>query len=246
MTPTWFATQSEDTAIDAISPRIYQAVCRTGHEAPGFFLVRQSNIHNSLDQRQSILTLKESLSALSQQDSKGRLEWFTLNRFNQKNSTKPHRDGAPEHSLLILGYEPSPVPAALSMADYSKLALQMHLTPDQILENHNPMYIDGAKMLEPFTTTLDLFDHNFFNLVIVNNSSAKFDPDAGNWQGVLHCAQVGNGMSQQEMGKLPRVINSTVVFRRDASGTQDSAKEITSERIDWFARGNELNESAYA
>lgn len=250
MTPDWFADQSEDSSIISLSERIYQAVCRTEHGKPGFFLVRQSDIHNSLHQRQSIIRLKESLSKQSQAQGHGALEWFTLNRFNQKNSTKPHRDGAPAHSLLILGYEPSPVLSSISMSDYARLARDMKITPDEVLENHNPMYMDGAKMLSPYTTELRLFDNNCFNLLILNNSSAPFAPEQGNWQGVLHCAQVGGGMTASEMENLPRVINSTVVFRRqtnpNSNAESETGNEITQERIDWFAKGDQLNESAYA
>lgn len=35
------------------------------------------------------------------------MDYFSLARVDQKNTTKIHLDGAPPKSILILGYEPS-------------------------------------------------------------------------------------------------------------------------------------------
>ena len=46
-------------------------------------------------------------------------------------TTRPHRDGGPDECLLLLGYEPSSVPAELRMADYSRCAHGLGLTPGE-------------------------------------------------------------------------------------------------------------------
>lgn len=87
---------------DAAS-RVYDRACRTDFSAPGFALLRQSHIKDSLQHRRELVELKESLSDIHQNNSGKKLGWFTMSRFDQKNTTKLHRDGGPDQSLLILG-----------------------------------------------------------------------------------------------------------------------------------------------
>ncbi|MBP6746769.1 hypothetical protein KA344_16135 [bacterium] len=240
----WLLKQDGDDSMQTLARSIYKLVCRKDFTQPGFALVRQSGVTTSSEQRQSICSLKEALSELyfedSARNSAEKLDWFNLNRFDQQNSTKPHRDGAPEESLLILGYEPSAVKSELSMSDYSKLAHEMGLSPNQFLEDHNPMYNQSNELLTPFTTRLTEFNPQYFQLVIVNNSSAPVDAAKTRWQGVLHCAKV------QKLEGAQRVINSTVVcplkyLTSDVHLNEDQAKE----RERWFLTSLSLQENTY-
>jgi len=240
----WLLAQEGDDSIPALARKIYKLVCRNDFTQPGFALVRQTGVKSSIEQRQSISALKQSLSKLYFEDaasnSEEKLEWFNLNRFDQQNSTKPHRDGAPEESLLILGYEPSTVKSELSIADYSKLANDMGLSPNQFLETHNPMYDQSNELLRPVTTKLTAFNPKYFQLVIVNNSSAPLDPTMKRWQGVLHCAKV------QKLEGAQRVINSTVVCPMKYLESDDPlSKNQAKERERWFLTSLDLQESTY-
>ena len=98
------------------------------------------------------------------------LGYFSINRFSQKQTTPPHRDGAPDRSILILGYEPTEVDSSLAIADYSRCARKLGLTPKQFLDDFNPMYARGLKELEPFTKELDEFDKKRHQILLINNS----------------------------------------------------------------------------
>ena len=240
----WFLAQQDDDSIPALARTIYKLVCRYDFTQPGFALVRQTGVKSSIEQRQSISTLKQALSELYFEDVASRsvekLEWFNLNRFDQQNSTKPHRDGAPAESLLILGYEPSTVKSELSMADYSKLANDMGLSPNQFLETHNPMFDQSDELLETVTTKLTDFSPDYFQLLIVNNSSAPLDASKTYWQGVLHCAKV------QKLEGAQRVINSTVVCPVKYLDSNDPlSKSQAKERERWFLTSLDLQESTY-
>lgn len=250
-TEPWLLQQDSSASMQLLAKSIYKLVCRKDFTQPGFALVRQAAVKSSIEQRQSICALKEALSDLYVADptidfesdsekEERKLDWFNLNRFDQQNSTKPHRDGAPEESLLILGYEPSAVTSELSMSDYSKLANDMGLTPNQFLEDHNPMYEEGNELLTPVTTRLTAFNPQYFQLVIVNNSSAPVDPAKARWQGVLHCAKV------QKLERAQRVINSTVVCPVKYLISDDHlSKDQIQERERWFLTSLDLQESNY-
>lgn len=243
-TEPWLLTQEGDDSIPALARSIYNLVCRKDFTQPGFALVHQTGVQSSIEQRQSINALKRALSELyfkeATSNSEEKLEWFNLNRFDQQNSTKPHRDGAPEESLLILGYEPSTVKSELSMADYSRLANDMGLSPNQFLETHNPMYDQSNELLRPVTTQLTAFNPKYFQLVIVNNSSAPLDAAKSRWQGVLHCAKV------EKLEGAQRVINSTVVCPVKYLDSDDPLdRNQAKERERWFLTSLELQESTY-
>ena len=239
----WLIQQDKDLAIKSLAKTVYQLVCRKEHSQPGFALIQQRHVQSSVEQRQLMCALKEALSEIYFSDNGEKLDWFNLNRFDQQNSTKPHRDGAPEESLLILGYEPSIVSCDLSMADYSKLSIEMGIEPNQFLEDHNPMYQEGKELLAPVTTHLIEFDPHYYQLVVVNNSSAPFNAANNNWQGVLHCATV------KKLEGASRVINSTVVCPArylSVEGSPDANKSTKAlEREHWFLTSIDLQESTY-
>src|ERR1700722_20162717 len=48
-------------------------------------------------------------------------------RFDQQRSTLPHRDGGPDRSVLVLGYEPTPIDSRLFLLDFTRCACQQGL-----------------------------------------------------------------------------------------------------------------------
>lgn len=193
----------EDSMSD-IASVIYSLACRVDFSLPGFALLRQSHIKDSLEHRKALIELKEALSDIHQNKSGKRLGWFTMSRFDQKNTTKLHRDGGPDQSLLILGYEPTSVQCEVSMADYSKCAFDLKITPEEFLERHNPMYEEGLEMLNPYISKLTEFDTSAYQILVVNNSNCPFKTENPRWLGVLHGAVV-------QQSSAPRIINSTSV-----------------------------------
>lgn len=90
------------------------------------------------------------------------------------------------------------------MADYSRCAHEMGITPDEFLEEFNPMYEKGLEKLAPFVTQVREFDESSFQILIINNSSNPLSEGNRKWQGVLHSATVADDTA-------PRIINSTCV-----------------------------------
>ena len=192
----------------ALSAQVFNLVCRTDHSSCGFALIKLPADFGSQKQRRMMVALKEGLSALHS-DARGLpLEWFNMIRFDQKNTTKPHRDAAPAESLLILGYEPSEVKSRLSMYDYSARSVARGITPEQFLEDFNPMYTQayerGLAELADFAWDIDCFDAGTYQILVVNNSCTAYSKETPKWQGVLHSAVVENSPGS-------RVINSTCV-----------------------------------
>lgn len=183
---------------------IYKLVCRCDFSKPGFALLRQKEVNSASKHRTDILELKQALSSIHQEKSGLKLGWSSMSRFDQKNTTKFHRDGGPDQSLLILGYEPSKVRSEISIADYSKCAYKLGLSPEEFLASHNPMHDEGLKLLAPYTHKLTEFDPKIFQILILNNSNTAHESGYDAWQGVLHCAVV-------EANPAPRTVNSTSV-----------------------------------
>ena len=91
----------------------------------------------------------------------------------------------------------------LSIADYSHCAHDHGLSPTEFLDRHNPMFADGAKRLADYVTPVTAFDPAQFQILLINNSCAAYDPAQLRWQGTLHEAVVPHPQKD-----ALRVINS--------------------------------------
>ncbi len=227
---------TESVPIADVAATVYRLVCRCDFSSPGFALVRQSHVSDSLTHRRELVAIKEALSMIHSNETGIGLGWFTMSRFDQKNTTKLHRDGGPSESLLILGYEPTEVVSEVSIADYSACAHDLNMTPDEFLENFNPMYGEGVDKLMPYTTSLEKFDRSAFQILIVNNSSSPYHPSSTRWQGVLHGAKMVRYEDAEQ-----RVINSTSVV--PVAARVDEA--VSPERVQQFLSGEPLSVSSY-
>ena len=61
-------------------------------------------------------------------------------RFDQHAATRPHRDGGPDASVLLLGYEPTEVASRVYLMDYTRAARERGLTPLAYLDCCNPAF----------------------------------------------------------------------------------------------------------
>src|SRR5207248_9369528 len=98
-----------------------------------------------------------------------------LGRFDQKVSTEAHRDGAPEESVLMLGYEPTPVASRLFLLDSTRAAFDRGLSPAELLGRFNPLTPPGRAVLEEHVTEVPGFDPGHFHVVVINNSCSPWE-----------------------------------------------------------------------
>ncbi len=192
-----------DTASN-LAAMVYPKVFRTDFSQPGFALINLEPEFGSQRQRHLMIELKHALARLDHEHRGRNLVYQSLGRFDQQVTTKPHRDGGPDESILMLGYEPTVVPSRVSMSDYSQCSFDMGLTPSEFIDRHNPMFRDGRERLVDYTTELIEFDHTCFQILVINNSLAPVGDQR--LQGVLHTAEI----IAPDLDQL-RVVNSTMI-----------------------------------
>ncbi len=197
----------------------YPAVFRTDFSQPGFALFNLGPEFRSHQQRQLMVLLKSELARRDHHYRGRTLYYQSLGRFDQQVTTKPHRDGGPDESILMLGYEPTTVESRFSLQDYSQCAFDMGLTPAEFLDQHNPMFPDGQNRLQRYTTDLTDFDQTAFQILIINNSVAPYD--GNRLQGVLHTAEIINPNANEL-----RVVNSTMIGCEEERQTGSSAVNV--------------------
>lgn len=228
--------QSGQREAAGLAELVYSRVCRTDFSQPGFCLLNLGAQLDSVSFRRFMVEMKQALAALQLRTTGETLAYVSVGRFDQQTSTRPHRDGGPEQSLLLLGYEPSEVDSELEISDYSKCAHDLGMTPQEFLQNHNPMSPAGTAMLRPYATRFPCFSPTNYQLVAINNSSAEYAPDRALWQGTLHTATV-----LRPDGRLHRIINSTMVARVPA-GTPDAMSEAD---LEDFINTSEISGKSY-
>lgn len=190
----------------ALADRVFPQVFRHDFTRPGFVLLGLGPSVDSSQLRRFMVTLKELLSERYWREYGKQLAYLSMGRFDQQNTTKFHLDGAPDEAFLMLGYEPSEVSSELAMADYSRAAFDLGISPRQFLTDFNPMFRHGEQLLAPYVTRLTAFDPAMSQVLLVNNSSAPFDNAARHQQGVMHQATIPSVKSAAQ-----RVVNSTML-----------------------------------
>ena len=227
----------EGTGWDSLTVDVYRRVFRTDLSRPGFAVLNLPPGIDSHELRQIMVNLKRTLAALFGADDGRKLAFQSLGRFNQQHTTKPHRDNAPAESVLMLGYEPTPVRSQFFVADYTACAADLGLTPDAFLATRNPMYAAGQDLLAPYTTELLEVCGQRPQIVLVNNSSRPVDADPPGLLGVLHHAVIPQPDRTQE-----RIVNSTMLVFLE-SGEGETLSRADEEA---FVATERISESAYA
>ena len=195
----------ETTDVSREAEAVFNRVFRSDFSQPGFATLVLPAWVVSRELRRSMVVLKECLSDLHAAQWGEPLEYLSLGRFDQQNSTKLHLDGAPERSFLMLGYEPTSVRSEFQIADFSRCACDMGLSPAEFMQQHNPMFSAGAELLRGYVSNITNWHEDCPRIVIINNSLA--DPGTpGATYGVLHGASIPAPDSQAS-----RVINSTMM-----------------------------------
>ncbi|MCC7421801.1 MAG: hypothetical protein IT428_16095 [Planctomycetaceae bacterium] len=190
----------------------YDRTARRGFSAPGFCLLRLDSDATSVELRAAMWKLRREFARIHRERVGRHIVVASAGRFDQQETTKPHRDGAPDESLLVLGYEPSAVESEVALLDYSACAHAMGITPADFLDRHNPMFVRGAELLRPWTTPVETFASRRPQILVINNSMAAYAPEEFRWQGVLHTATIPRPDESQR-----RVINSMMLVSDDHS-----------------------------
>ncbi len=231
--PSAYRLELPDMPDAAVAERVFDLVWRCDFAAPGFCLLDAGRGVDSHTLRLWMVRLKEQLSELGADRGSGRFVYRSLARFDQQETTKFHLDGGPERSMLMLGYEPSRVRSRLMLADYTRAAFDLGITPQQLLHEFNPMYRRGAELLERYVTELPAPADGHARVLLVNNSTLPFTEDRANPLGVMHKADIIDANEAER-----RIVNSTLLVIGDA-------EEIGPEQPQAFVATDRISEKKY-
>jgi len=224
------------SSTQVLAAALYERTCRTGFDAPGFATVNLGKNLTSSEFRNLMVELKAAMATIHESATGQSLHYQSVARFDQQISTKLHRDGGPEECFLMLGYEPSEVASELNLADYSRCAFELGITPQEFLARHNPIFNAGASLLQPYTTRVPCFQNDSYQIVCINNSSSAPSSDQPKWQGVLHTATI---LTPDDAKR--RVINSTMIVPAP-QGTQEV---ITASQLQDFITTQKVRRQGY-
>lgn len=92
------------------------------------------------------------------------------------------------------------------LADYTRAAFELGLTPKQFLEVFNPMYRAGEVQLAPYVTELPQPYEGHSRILFINNSSLPFTENRTNPLGIMHKAIIAKRDEAES-----RVVNSAML-----------------------------------
>lgn len=196
----------EKEEVSRLAALLFPRVFRTDFTQPGFGLIQFDCPVDSHHLRQCMISLKEVLSDLHQQEFGSRLAYLSLGRFDQQVTAKFHLDGSPEIAFLMLGYEASGIDSQLAIADYSRAAHELGITPRQFLDDYNPIFARGERELARCVTHLEMFALGKDHILLINNSSQPYHAQKNHQLGVMHQATIPD-----PSGAKSRVVNSTMI-----------------------------------
>jgi hypothetical protein len=223
---------SDPATLRDIAERVFDLVWRFEFTAPGFSLLEAGPGVDSHALRSAMVDLKECLTEISVRRDGQPFAFRSMARFDQQETTKFHLDGAPEQSMLMLGYEPSQVRSRLFLAGYTRAAFDLGITPRQFLQDFNPMYRQGEDLLTPYVAELPQPMEGHARILLVNNSSLPFIEERTHSLGVMHKAEIVNPNDAER-----RIVNSTML----AAG----GEEIGQEKQEAFVTTDKISEKVY-
>lgn len=216
-----------------IAEKVFDLVWRVDFTAPGFAVLDAGADIDSPTLRTWMMGLKTGLSEVGVRRGGKPFVFRSLARFDQQETTKFHLDGAPPESLLMLGYEPSNVRSRLFLADYTRAAFDLAITPAKVLQDYNPMYKKGEELLSRYVTELPQPAAGHSWILLVNNSSLGFTESRTNPLGVMHKAIIDTPDEAKR-----RIVNSSMLVAADAG-------EISREQQQEFATTDKISQKVY-
>lgn len=152
------------------------------------------------------------------------LHFVSVSRFDQQSPTRPHRDGGPDASVLLLGYEPTEVPSRLYLMDYVLAARDRGMTPLEYLDCCNPVFGGDERLLQAYVHEVTPFAWGHYQIVVVNNSSIRWEERARGMLGMLHHAVI----TERREGKS-RVIDSLLLGVTEDGLSAEQLSEFVAE-----------------
>jgi hypothetical protein len=165
-------------------------VFRTDLTQPGFSHLDLGESGTPDEFREVLTRLAAELGEAYRRAFGRSLSFDSQGRFDQQVSTEAHRDGGPDESVLLLGYEPTTVASSLFLLDYTRAALDRGLTPQGFLERFNPLMSAGKSALAEYTTEVAAFVFGHYQIVAINNGALPWELRQRGMLGVLHKALV--------------------------------------------------------
>jgi hypothetical protein len=208
--------------------KVFDLVWRFDFTAPGFCLLDAGPSVDSHMLRGWMMNLKKRLSEIGVRRGGRPFVFRSMGRFDQQENTKFHLDGAPDPSMLMLGYEPSKVRSRLFLADYSRAAFDLRITPQQFLSDFNPMYRKNEELLAHYVTELPQATESHGYILLINNSSLPFTEGRTNPLGVMHKAEI---LNPTQAGQ--RLVNSMMLVTE--------GEEIGKDQQEAFMRTKEIS-----
>jgi hypothetical protein len=150
-----------------------------------------------------------------------------VGRFDQQVSTRFHRDGAADVSLLLLGYEPTTVESKLFLHDPLRAAGSGG-SAFHYLKDNKPMTKEGDAELTRHAVNV-LGPPGQARIVVVNNCTVLENPSPGHPLGVLH-----RGLIEFPDPNVRRVINSMGLMYEG----EPHREPVSAERMAWFLHGD--------
>src|SRR5450755_468744 len=164
----------------SVAERVFDPVWRFNFTGPGFCLLDSGPRLDSPTLRLWMVNLKERLSEIGVRRGGRPFAYRSMARFDQQETTKFHLDGAPDQSMLMLGYEPSRVRSRLFLADYTRAAFDLGIAAQRFLQDFNPMYKKGEDLLGRYVTELPQPPDGHSRILLVNNGSLPFTEERTN------------------------------------------------------------------
>lgn len=205
----------------ATAEKVFDLVWRFDFAAPGFCLLDAGPGVDSHSLRSWMVALKQRLSEIGVGRGGRPFIFRSMARFDQQETTKFHLDGAPDQSMLILGYESSKVVSRLFLADYTPAAFDLGITPQQFLHDFNPMYKKGEDLLARYVTELPQASDGHARILVINNSSLPFTEARTNSLGVMHKAIIVVPDDTER-----RIVNSTMLVTEGVEVCADTQHEF--------------------
>ena len=202
----YVVTIQNEHELEATAEAVYDLVWRVDFTAPGFAVFDIPPGTDSHVLRSWMVLLKQRLSEIGNHQGRGQFRYKSMSRFDQQVTTKFHLDGAPDQSMLMLGYEPSRVHSRLFLADYTRAAFDLGVMPLQFIKDHNPMYKKGEELISPYVTELPQPLNGHSRILLINNSTLPFTEEQTNPLGVMHKAIIVTPDNAER-----RIVNSTML-----------------------------------
>jgi hypothetical protein len=196
----------EPAEMQPLAQNLFDSIFRTHLDSPGFAVIGFATAIEPSELRRFLVELKQEFGQIYHAERQKYLVYRSMMRFDQQVTTRFHLDGAPEESYLMLGYEPSEVQSELAIADYTRAAYDLGMTPALFLADFQRRPDFSEQILTDYITPVREFDSSRPHVWIVNNSRLPFRPEEGNSLGVMHQATIIN----PQPGKR-RIVNSTML-----------------------------------